>query len=269
MKSRGGQLTWRGILRLKEGREFLISAEVPTRYPLQPPILRVLTPTLTDGRPHRHRWFPLRVSEKLDSGIRHGDPGDRERRGLGLTISALGAGWSVAHMSARLVLAKRAHAGIIDDCLEHPDTETGGLLPVRVFGEDFVAPFCIPAGPRAHRSPTRFSPDTDWQQILLDFVFANFGLNYGGDYGILGSSTGQARTTKTARRHRHRCGVGHGTSGLPDRGDRQRESTPAYLMRRVAPDFEEIPIKVLDDSDPIMTSILSGAEPQEVELCVR
>ena len=53
MKGRDGLLMWRGTLQPKGGREFLVSAVLPTRYPNQPPALHVLKPTLADGCPHR------------------------------------------------------------------------------------------------------------------------------------------------------------------------------------------------------------------------
>jgi ubiquitin-protein ligase len=54
MQLKGGRLAWRGQLRLKGGSIYLISAELPARYPYQPPVLHVLSPALAHGCPHRY-----------------------------------------------------------------------------------------------------------------------------------------------------------------------------------------------------------------------
>jgi hypothetical protein len=55
MRLKGGLLAWRGRLRLKGGSSFLVSAELPSHYPNEAPVLRVLTPSLVGGCPHRYR----------------------------------------------------------------------------------------------------------------------------------------------------------------------------------------------------------------------
>ena len=54
MKGPDGLLMWRGVLQLKGGGAFLVSAVLPARYPYQPPALHVLKPKLVDGCPHRY-----------------------------------------------------------------------------------------------------------------------------------------------------------------------------------------------------------------------
>ena len=54
MQLRGGLLAWRGRLRLSGGASYVVSAELPSRYPYEAPVLRVLTPSLVGGCPHRY-----------------------------------------------------------------------------------------------------------------------------------------------------------------------------------------------------------------------
>lgn len=66
----GGRLAWRGWLRVRGGRVYQVSAELPERYPYEAPALHVLTPALVGGCPHRYadgslcvylnRWNPER-----------------------------------------------------------------------------------------------------------------------------------------------------------------------------------------------------------------
>jgi len=50
----GGRLAWRGWLRVRDGRGYQVSAELPERYPYAAPTLRVLSPALVGGCPHRY-----------------------------------------------------------------------------------------------------------------------------------------------------------------------------------------------------------------------
>lgn len=167
-------------------------------------------------------------------------------------------------MRSTLVIARRAFAMLEADCLAHPSTETGGLLVGQKVGGDFVVPFVVEAGPKAQRSRTGFSPDAEWQQHQLGYFFERFGCNFIGDH------------------HRH-----------PNRYERPSAidlevarhivtdaewDTPeavfpiatiqagivrlrAFLMKRDADDFQEIPIEVVSDNDRRIRRVLL-AEPK-------
>jgi hypothetical protein len=53
MRLKSGELAWRGRVQLKGGNRYLVSAEMPPRYPYAPPVLRVLSPSLASRCPHR------------------------------------------------------------------------------------------------------------------------------------------------------------------------------------------------------------------------
>lgn len=172
-------------------------------------------------------------------------------------------------MITRLVLAHRACAQLDADVLAHPGVETGGLLPCRVIGDAMVVPFTIAGGPKAVRAPSRFSPDTGWQQQLLDFSFEAFTLDFGGAW------------------HRH---PGHFDvpSGVDLRTARHivtdpewnveqavfpiaivrdgRVSVRAFFMHRDSREFREIPIERTPNNDPRVLAILcaNGAVKKEV-----
>ena len=73
-----------------------------------------------------------------------------------------------------LVLSRRAFAAMEEDCLQHGDTETGGILVGAKKGDAFVVPFVVRGGPAAHRSWGGFAPDPGWQQRYLDYLFDRF-----------------------------------------------------------------------------------------------
>ena len=165
-------------------------------------------------------------------------------------------------MVTHLVLAHRVRAQVEAEILAHPEVETGGLLPARVIGDSMVVPFTIAAGPKARRARARFSPDTEWQQQLLDEAFANFTCVFGGAW------------------HRH-----PGTFDVPSSVDHKtarhivtdaewdtkqavfpiavvrggKVCLRAFLMHRDAPNFIEVPIEVVPNHDPLVLEVLGGA----------
>jgi len=64
MKGLNGQLMWRGVLEPEDGRQFLVSAELPEHYPGLPPALHVLQPEIIQGCPHRYTNGSLCVHRK-------------------------------------------------------------------------------------------------------------------------------------------------------------------------------------------------------------
>jgi len=172
-------------------------------------------------------------------------------------------------MISRFVMTRRANSAIDADVMVHPDTETGGLLPCRVVGDSSIAPFTIGAGPKAVRTPTRFSPDTEYQQQLLDFAFEVLALNFGGAWhkhpGDLDEPS--AYDLKTARHivTDREWNVEQAVFPIAVVRDGQVRLR-AYLMRRSALEFEEIPIEVVSDADPRVVEILSGSQAAKREV---
>ncbi len=165
-------------------------------------------------------------------------------------------------MIKRLVLAQRGRAQVDAEVLAHPEVETGGLLPARLIGDALVVPFTIAAGPRAVRAHARFSPDTAWQQFLLDHAFENFACVFGGAW------------------HRHPGDfdvpsyVDHRTARhivTDAEWDTKQAVFPiavvrggkvclrAFLMHRDAPNFIEVPLEVVPNHDPLVVEALGGA----------
>lgn len=166
-------------------------------------------------------------------------------------------------MSRRLVLAKSAYQAVVSDCLRHSDTEIGGVLPGRPVGGEFVVPFSISAGPRAIKSAVRFSPDSRWQQTILDYLHARFGTDYIGDWhrhpGLFDQPS--RHDLRTAR-HIVTDPIWNKAEALfpiaviDDGTVRLR----AYLIRRETLQFEEIPLEVVPDSDSRMIAVLTGMD---------
>ena len=173
-------------------------------------------------------------------------------------------------MITRLVLSRRAMAAIEADVLVHPTTETGGLLPCRMVGNAMIVPFTIPGGPRAARTPSRFSPDISSQQLLLDFAFEAFTVDFGGAWhkhpGLFDHPS--AYDLKTARHivTDPTWNKEHAVFPIAVIDDGQVRLR-AYLMQRSTQAFEEIPIEVISDADARVVEILSGrlAAEQEVK----
>ncbi len=77
-------------------------------------------------------------------------------------------------MAGSCVIPHKVYAEIERECLLHPDRETGGVLVGHRLGPDVVIAFALPAGPRAVKEPGEFSPDHEWQQTLLEFLWRRF-----------------------------------------------------------------------------------------------
>jgi integrative and conjugative element protein (TIGR02256 family) len=172
----------------------------------------------------------------------------------------------MADVVGRLILAKKAHDAAVEECLHYPDTETGGILVGRKVGEDFVVPFVVAGGPKARRSTGGFAPDSGWQQKFLNFLFARFGVDYLGDF------------------HRH-----PGTMDLPSQHDletaheivtdpswakpealfpiavieKEEVRIRAFLITREKPEFVEVPLEVVPDTDWRMRWVLLGKDLAE------
>lgn len=82
----------------------------------------------------------------------------------------------------QLLLTQRAFSHITRECILHLLTETGGILIGEKIDGAFVVPFAIGSGPRAKRSRTRFTPDVEWQQRILDKLFVLCSANYVGTF---------------------------------------------------------------------------------------
>lgn len=164
-------------------------------------------------------------------------------------------------MSYVLVLARSVLRAIERQCLEHRATETGGVLQGRLVGREFIVPFMIPAGPHATKTPVHFAPDSDWQQVLLDFLYARFGADYVGDWhrhpgSFDRPSSHDLRTARTI--------VGTWKSPIAlfpiaviEDG---RVRLRAYLMRRDILQFENVGLEIVDDNDPRMIAVLTGRD---------
>jgi integrative and conjugative element protein (TIGR02256 family) len=164
-------------------------------------------------------------------------------------------------MSYILVLAKSVLRAIEEQCLEHHATETGGVLQGRLVGREFVVPFMIPAGPHATKTPVHFAPDSDWQQVILDFLFARFGADYVGDWhrhprSFDRPSAHDLRTARTIVRT-WKSPVALFPIAVIEGG---RVRLRAYLMRRDTLQFEDVAIEVADDNDPRMIAVLTGRD---------
>lgn len=164
-------------------------------------------------------------------------------------------------MIARFVCARRGVRQLETDVLAHSGVETGGMYAGRVIGDAVVTPFTIAGGPKALRAPARFGPDVEWQQLLLDHAFENFGLTFVGAW------------------HRHPgrfdvpSAVDHATARhivtdpewdvvqavFPIAIVRDGEvRVRAFLMHRDTPDFLEVPFEVVPDDDPLILEVLGG-----------
>ncbi len=83
----------------------------------------------------------------------------------------------------QLLFTVRAYTSILRECMFYPETESGGILiGKRTGGSNFVVVFAIGSGPRAVRSPTRFTPDVSWQQKILERLFNLYAVNYIGSF---------------------------------------------------------------------------------------
>jgi hypothetical protein len=129
-------------------------------------------------------------------------------------------------------------------------------------------PFSIAAGPGAKQSPVRFSPDFEWQQTFLNFLFSRFGVDYLGDWhrhpGLFDRPS--AYDLRTARHIVTDAGWNVRQALFPIaviEGGEVR--IRAYLMRRETLEFEAIPIEIVPDTDPRMTAVLTGMDANKQE----
>ncbi len=163
----------------------------------------------------------------------------------------------------KLLLSECAHRQIVSDCLDHATTEIGGVLPGRYDRGAFVVPFSIPAGPAAHCTPSRFTPDEGWQQVLLNFLHARFGVDYLGDWHRHPGSFDEPsdHDLRTAREIVTSAAWNKPVAIFPiaviEEGTVRMR---AYLMSRKTLKFEEVPISIVPDSDLAMTAVLTGME---------
>ena len=171
-------------------------------------------------------------------------------------------------MISRIVCARRALRQLESDVLAHPGVETGGLFPGRVLGDAAVAPFMIAGGPRALRARARFSPDIEWQQLLLDHAFENFGCTYVGAWhrhpGLFDSPSAVDHATARHIVTDSEWDLVQAVFPIAivrDGAVRVR----AYLMHRDQPDFLEIPLEVVPDNDPRILEVLVGPAPKAEE----
>jgi len=160
-----------------------------------------------------------------------------------------------------LVLAKSVLHAIEGQCLEHCDTETGGVLQGRLIGHEFIVPFMIPAGPHATKTPVHFAPDSDWQQVLLDFLYDRFGTDYVGDWhrhpgSFDRPSSHDLRTARTIVRTWQLPIALFPIAVIESGCVRLR----AYLMRRDTLQFENVALEVAEDNDPRMIAVLTGRD---------
>ncbi len=83
----------------------------------------------------------------------------------------------------QVLFTVRAYTSILRECMFHLDTESGGILiGKRIGNSDFVVAFAIGSGPGAVRSLTRFTPDVNWQQRILERLFDLYAVNYLGSF---------------------------------------------------------------------------------------
>jgi len=167
-------------------------------------------------------------------------------------------------MAGAYLVPASIYRGMEGQALAFPDTETGGTkLGVRQ-GDDFIDVFNIPAGPAARRSSVRYSPDTAWQQAVVDVLTQRLPhLIYISDW-----HTHPAHFDRPSQ-HDLRTAMAIVTDevwnspaavfpiGVHDRG---RVRFRAYLMRRETLTFSEIPLVVVDDHDPRVTAALTGMD---------
>lgn len=166
-------------------------------------------------------------------------------------------------MPSIMLLAKSAYRAIESDCLVHGPNESGGVLPGRKMGEEFIVPFSIGAGPRAARTPVHFSPDSSRQQVVLDFLFERFAVDYLGDWHRHPGAYDQPseHDVRTARRIVTDPAWGKEEALFPIATIAgSRVQLRAYLMCRSTLEFEEIELEVIADKDPRMLAVLFGTE---------
>lgn len=168
-------------------------------------------------------------------------------------------------MPKQLIMAERAFRMVEEDCLQHPSTETGGVLVGSLFGEEVVVPFVVAAGRRAHRSMGGFRPDSAWQQRYLDYLFTRFGagIDYIGDYHRHPGSFDRpsAIDARTAQRIVTSRRWNKPLAAFPiivlENG---RVRMRGYVMSRERKEFQEVPIVIVPDTDARMRAVILNEE---------
>jgi len=166
-------------------------------------------------------------------------------------------------MARLFTIAERAYRMLEADCLAYPDVETGGVLPGVVGKDGFRVPFVISAGPGACRLASRFSPDSNWQQHFLDFLFSRFGLDYIGDWhrhpahadrpSAIDLTTAWHIVTSPDWNKPEavfpiatvRCGTVH---------------LRAFAISRAKQEFEELEVQIVPDTDRRIARVLLGKD---------
>lgn len=162
-------------------------------------------------------------------------------------------------MRDELVIARPVYRTIAEECLAHPDVETGGVLVGRRFSHFLVAAFNIPAGGASRRVASAFAPDPDWQQQYLNYLVDRFDINYIGDWHKHPGSFDQPsdRDFRTAREIVTESAWDVAEAVFPIAVIRSSSiALRAYLMRRGATAFVEMPITILNDTDYRIRQIL-------------
>ena len=172
-------------------------------------------------------------------------------------------------MPAVLMLPACVYNGMGADALAHPGNETGGTILGLRRGIEFIGVINIPAGSAARRTAVNYSPDTVWQQAIVDVVTQRLRhLTYIVDWHIHPGSFDRpsAHDLRTARHIVSDSGWDSPAVVFPI-GVREMGKVRfrAYLMQRETLEFEEIPIVVLDDHDPRIIAALTGMEATQME----
>ena len=172
-------------------------------------------------------------------------------------------------MMPTLYLSEHEHRSFTDEVLAGPDRECGRGIFGRRIENDFVAAFLIPAGPGAHQTRVRFSPDTNWQQIHADQLHARVCAVYLGDVhshpGLFDMPS--AHDVRTAREI-----VSSADWDTPEAVypiaviDGGAVRIRAFLMTRATQAFDEIPLLIIPDSHPLMTAVLTGTDALRLEV---
>lgn len=172
-------------------------------------------------------------------------------------------------MPAMLMLPACVYNSMGDDALAHPGNETGGtILGVRR-GTEFIGAINIPAGSAARRTAVNYSPDTAWQQQIVDVITQRLRhLAYIADWHIHPGSFDRpsAHDLRTAR-HIVSDSTWDSPAVVFPIGVREMGKVRfrAYLMKRETLEFEEIPIVVLQDHDPRVITALTGMDATNLE----
>lgn len=164
-------------------------------------------------------------------------------------------------MPRAMMLAASAWADLQKDVRTHSVVETGGLLVGRAEKGVFLVPFVVPAGDRADRSYAGFAPDSTHQQVVLDFLWDRFAVDYVGDWHRHPGSFDRpsAHDFRTARTIVESPEWDLREALFPIATvHKMKVRLRAFLMRRSGMAFEEIPVCVVRDDHRMFRPILAG-----------